>query len=73
MRLYTPLDPALSAGLVCFDVRGLAPRAVVARLRERGIVATTTPYATSYARLAPGLLNSPEEVEATLAAIRALA
>jgi selenocysteine lyase/cysteine desulfurase len=73
VRLYTPLDPALSAGLVCFDLRGLAPRAVVARLREHGIVATTTPYATSYARLAPGLLNSPEEVETTLAAVRALA
>jgi selenocysteine lyase/cysteine desulfurase len=73
VRLYTPLDPALSGGLVCFDLRGLAARAVVARLRERGIVATTTPYATSYARLAPGLLNSPGEVETTLAAVRALA
>ena len=51
---------------------GLGPRAVVERLRARGIVATTTPYATSYARLAPGLLNTPEEVEATLAAVRAL-
>jgi selenocysteine lyase/cysteine desulfurase len=73
VRLHTPTDSALSAGLVCFEARGLSPRAVVARLRERGIVATTTPYATSYARLAPGLLNSPVEVEATLAAVRGLA
>jgi isopenicillin-N epimerase len=73
VRLHTPLDGALSSGLVCFDVAGLAPRAVVARLRERGVVATTTPYATSYARLAPGLLNSPAEVEATLAAVRSIA
>jgi isopenicillin-N epimerase len=73
VKLLTPTDPALSAGLVCFEARGLSPRAVVARLRERGIVATTTPYATSYARLAPGLLNSPDEVEATLAAVRGLA
>ena len=41
--------------------------------RAASIVATTTPYATSYARLAPGLLNSTEEVDATLAAVRALA
>jgi selenocysteine lyase/cysteine desulfurase len=72
VRLYTPMDDNLSAGLVCFDVNGLAPQAVVDRLHERGIVATVTPYANSYARLAPGLLNSPEEVDTVLAAIRTL-
>jgi selenocysteine lyase/cysteine desulfurase len=73
VRLYTPASDALSAGIVCFDVDGLAPRAVVQRLRERGIIATVTPYAASYARVAPGLLNTAEEVDATLSAIRALA
>ena len=73
VTLYTPLSEGLSGGLVCFDVRGLAPRAVVQRLRERQIIATTTPYNPSYARLAAGLLNSPEEVERVLAEIRALA
>jgi isopenicillin-N epimerase len=72
-RLYTPRGDDLSSGLVCFDLDGLAPRAVVQRLRERGIIATVTPYSPSYARVAPGLLNSPEEIDATLAAIRALA
>jgi selenocysteine lyase/cysteine desulfurase len=70
---YTPLAEDLSAGLVCFDVAGLGPNQVVRRLRERQIIATVTPYATSYARVAPGLLNSPEEVDAALSAIRALA
>jgi hypothetical protein len=32
-----------------------------------------TPYATSYARVAPGLLNSPDEVETALREIRTLA
>jgi selenocysteine lyase/cysteine desulfurase len=73
VRLHTPLAAAVSAGLVCFEVAGLAPRAVVARLRDRGIVATVTPYATQYARLAPGLLNTHEEVDAALAAVRTLA
>ena len=69
----TPLADELSAGIVCFEVAGLPPEAVVAGLRERGIVASVTPYATRYARLAPGLLNSPEEVEATLGAVRGIA
>ncbi len=72
ITLYTPLADELSAGLVCFDVAGLAPRAVVARLRERGIIATVTPYRVAYARVAPGLLNTPDEVDTALRAIRDL-
>ena len=73
VTLHTPRDPALSAGLVCFEVAGLSPDAVVARLLDRRIVATTTPYTPSYARLAPGLMNSPEEVETVLREVHALA
>ena len=73
VQLYTPMADSLSAGLVCFDVRGRTPREVVEALRQRRIIASTTPYATSYARLTPGLLNSPEEIETALAAVRALA
>ena len=72
VTLYTPVAEDLSAGLICFDVSGLSPSAVVQRLRARGIIATVTPYATSYARVAPGLLNTPEEVETALGAIHAL-
>jgi selenocysteine lyase/cysteine desulfurase len=62
----------LSAGIVCFEVAGLAPRAVVEKLRQRGIVGSVTPYATKYVRLAPGLINSPAEMETTLEEIRDL-
>jgi len=72
VTLYTPHAEELSAGLICFDVRGLSARAVVARLRERRIIATTTPYTPSYARLAPGMLNDADEVEQTLREVRAL-
>ena len=72
VSLYTPRDEALSAGLVCFDAAGLQPETVVARLRERHIIATTTPYSPSYARLAAGLLTTPEEVETVLREIRTL-
>jgi isopenicillin-N epimerase len=70
--LHTPMSQDLSAGIVCFEVAGLAPRQVVEKLRQRGIVGSVTPYAMQYARLAPSLLNSPGEIEKTLGAIRGL-
>jgi selenocysteine lyase/cysteine desulfurase len=73
VKLYTPRSEALSAGLVCFDVEGLEPKTVVKRLLARKIVASDTPYAPSYARLTPSLLNTPEEVDRTVAEIAALA
>jgi selenocysteine lyase/cysteine desulfurase len=72
VRLHTPVDDSVSAGLVCFEVTGLSPQRVVDRLHEDHIVATVTPYTTTYARLAPGLLNSPEEVDTVLASVAAL-
>jgi selenocysteine lyase/cysteine desulfurase len=45
---------------------------VVAALKENRILASTTPYPVSYARLTPGLLNSEQEVAATLRAVAEL-
>ncbi|WP_437600739.1 aminotransferase class V-fold PLP-dependent enzyme [Sorangium sp. So ce590] len=73
VTLHTPLDGAISAGLVCFEVAGMTPAAVVGKLRERKIIASTSPYGISYARVAPSLLNSEADVEAVVRAIRALA
>jgi selenocysteine lyase/cysteine desulfurase len=74
VTLRTPMSAALSSGIVCFEVAGMKPDAVVDRLHdEHKIIASTTPYATSYARLSPGLINTPEEIDRTLAAIRAMA
>jgi isopenicillin-N epimerase len=73
VRLHTPIDEDLSAGLVCFEVAGLSPQGVVDRLRASGIIASVTPYATSYARLAAGLMNTPEEVDTVLSALSGLA
>ena len=73
VRLVTPRDPALSAGLVAFEVEGVAPENVVKRLLERRIVASTSPYRVTYARLAPSLVNTPAEVETALREVHALA
>lgn len=72
VKLYTPMDEALSSGIVCFDVEGMSPREVVGKLRQRNVIATTTPYAQSHARLSPSVRNSPEEIQFTLQAIRDL-
>ena len=72
VRLRTPQSPGLSAGLVCFEVAGRDPSEVVARLASKRIVASVTPYATRYVRLGPGIVNTPEHVDAAVRAIRAL-
>ncbi len=73
VKLYTPIDQALSAAIICFDVDGLSPEQVVSSLRKQNIIASTTPYEISYARVTPGIYNNPAEIERTLRAIRGLA
>jgi selenocysteine lyase/cysteine desulfurase len=73
VKVHTPRSSTLSAGIVCFEVARLSADEVVNRLRERKIIASETPYATSYARLTPGLLNSPDEVDRAVAAVASLA
>lgn len=72
IQLYTPRDENLSAGIVCFDVKGIKPGQVVKRLLDQRIVASTTPYRVSYARLACSVVNTPQEVDTVLRAIRNL-
>ena len=71
--LHTPLADDLSAGMVCFDVNGLEPNGVVHRLGNKKILASKSPYRPACARVAPSLLNSPEEIETLLREMRALA
>lgn len=70
VKLHTPMSGELSAGLVTFEVDGVAPAEVVRQLLERRIVASTSPYAITYARLAPSLVNTPEEVEHAVRTVR---
>jgi selenocysteine lyase/cysteine desulfurase len=72
VKLHTPIADEVSAGMTIFEVSGIPPKEVVKRLQAKRIIATTTPYVVSYARLAPGVLNSPADVEAALREIRAM-
>ena len=71
--VYTPTDPQLNAGMVCFDMKDLDAPRTVNKLLEKKIVASTTPYAVPFARLAFGVMNTPEEVDRTARAVRAMA
>jgi isopenicillin-N epimerase len=72
VTMHTPRDPRLSSGLVAFEVGGLRPEEVAQRLAAQKIIASTSPYRTSYVRLAGSLLNTPEEVDVAVRAVRAL-
>ncbi|HJT21484.1 MAG TPA: aminotransferase class V-fold PLP-dependent enzyme [Nitrospira sp.] len=72
VTLHTPLSQDVSAGIVCFEVNGMPPEEFVKRLRRKGIVGSVTPYAAQYVRLAPGLLNSPAEIDTVLREIQTL-
>jgi len=72
VRLRTPTSAALSAGLVCFEVADRDPGEVVARLAQRRIVASVTPYARRYVRLGPGIVNSQADVDAAVRSVAAL-
>ena len=73
IHVHTPRSPDLSAGLVAFEIAGMKPEDVVKRLGEKNIVASTSPYAVVYARLAPSLVNTPAEVDRAAKEVIALA
>ena len=74
VKLYTPMSPQLSAGIIAFEVAGLTPAQVVERLYHQGIVASVTPgfYTPQLARVAPSLLTVEDDVDRTVRAIAAL-
>lgn len=73
VRLVTPDDPELSAGIVCCEVDGLDAFTATAKLREEHrIVASVTPYERQYLRFGPGIVTTPDQIEETVKAVAAL-
>jgi selenocysteine lyase/cysteine desulfurase len=72
VEVVTPLDPALSSGIVCAAVDGREPGEVVDRLRDQGISASVTPYRQPYVRFGPGIVTTPEDVDAVIEAVATL-
>ena len=72
VQLRTPKDPALSSGIVTFEVDGQGTYDVTGHLREQGIVASATPEDVPIPRLSPGLLNDHDEIDKVLEAVSEL-
>jgi isopenicillin-N epimerase len=72
VTLRSPRRHELTAGIVCFDVQGQSSTAAVRALRERGVIASRTPYARSHARLTPSIYNTENDIETALRAVRDL-
>ncbi|HET8692897.1 MAG TPA: aminotransferase class V-fold PLP-dependent enzyme [Steroidobacteraceae bacterium] len=70
VTVLTPMDPALSAGIIAFEVEGQTAGETVEKLLQRKVIASTSPYKDVKARLAPSLVNDEREVEAALKALR---
>jgi selenocysteine lyase/cysteine desulfurase len=66
ITLVTPTAEDLSAGIVCFDVDGEDPPAVVGRLAQAGFATSVTPYAVEHVRVGPSIVTTPDEVDALL-------
>lgn len=72
VELVTPLDPALSSGIVCASTDGHDPARVVTQLRDQGISASVTPYRQPYVRFGPGIVTTPDDVDALVEAVATL-
>jgi selenocysteine lyase/cysteine desulfurase len=74
VQLVTPPGSTLSAGFTFFRVPTQSPKDVVAILKENKIIASAADRdAGPVVRMAPGILNSEEEIDATIVVLRKIA
>jgi selenocysteine lyase/cysteine desulfurase len=73
VTVRTPMSADLSAGVVCCEIAGVNPAEAVQRLRAQKVVATATPYGTSYLRFGTSIATTEADVDATVKAVHALA
>lgn len=70
--LITPRSPELSSGIVCFTAGSRTSGDIVVALRAKGVMASATPYATSYGRLGASIVTTEADVDRVIAAVRDL-
>jgi selenocysteine lyase/cysteine desulfurase len=73
VRLLTPRDDDLSAGIVCADIAGVEPGRAVQALAAERISASVTPYAERHVRFGCGLAVDEDDVDAAVAAVARIA
>ncbi|MEY9996128.1 selenocysteine lyase/cysteine desulfurase [Streptomyces sp. V4I8] len=73
VRVLTPRDPSVSAGVVCCTVEGWAAADAEHELRAaHKVIATETPYAHPHLRFGPTMVTAPEQIGRVVKAVRAL-
>jgi selenocysteine lyase/cysteine desulfurase len=73
ITLHTPVDPELSGGISCFEVKGVSAAQVADLLAEKRIRTNSSPYKVSYPRVGAGIMNFPEEIDSVLEELREIA
>jgi isopenicillin-N epimerase len=73
VTLHTPRARDLAAGLSAFDVTSVPAKEVAERLAAKRIRTNSSPYKASSARVAAGVMNSPDDIERVLRALREIA
>lgn len=70
IKVLTPLEDNLSAGIICFEISGMSPELIVKQLRLQNIVASVSPYRIRYARFTPSYFNNEYDIENALNAVK---
>ncbi|HZG57757.1 aminotransferase class V-fold PLP-dependent enzyme [Paenibacillus sp.] len=70
--LATPMDDALSSGIVSFEVKGMSPKETAQALVDKKVISTEAPYKKRYARFTPGVYISEADVKKALDAVMSL-
>jgi selenocysteine lyase/cysteine desulfurase len=66
------MSDELSAGIISFEIKGFSTKDAVKKLNEKRLVATASPYKTSWVRLTPGLINCEKEIDKALEIVHSL-
>lgn len=69
VKVHTPLSVELSSGINCFEVDGMTSEEVIKKLATKNIIGSAAPYAVSYARLTPSIVNNESEVKMCISAL----
>lgn len=70
VKSTTPMDPYLSSGINGMIVKGMSAEDVVKAFHHKGVIASASPYSDSIPRLTPCVINTEEEVNKALTALR---
>lgn len=70
--LHTPMDDELSSGIISFEVKDMSTDDAVGQLRKKKLLVTASPYAESWIRITPGIMNNEEDIDRALGIIEGL-